>query len=98
VTTHSQEKLATAKVLAPCSTLIEVHSIEHVQPIVPMQDNKAAAMISLVQKADVVMDVVGKDVLEEDEPLNGLNVQLTRVYGDACMLVERGQRWSLFQT
>jgi hypothetical protein len=60
--------------------------------IVPMQDNKAAATISSVQKADVVMDVVGKDVVEEDEPLNGLNVQLTRVYGDACMLVERGQR------
>jgi hypothetical protein len=30
VTTHSQEKLATAKVSAPCSTSIEVQSIEHI--------------------------------------------------------------------
>jgi hypothetical protein len=32
------------------------------------------------------------------EPLNGLNMQLKRVYDDACTTVERGQRWSLFQT
>jgi hypothetical protein len=49
-------------------------------------------------KSDVVMAVVGKDVVEEVEPLNGLNMQLKRVYGDACMTVERGQHWSLFQT
>jgi hypothetical protein len=60
VTTRSQEKLATAKVLAPCSTSIEVQSVEHVQPVVPMkQDNKGIAMISSVPKADVVTAVVG---------------------------------------
>jgi hypothetical protein len=76
-----------------------VQSVEHVQPVVPIkQDNKASAMISSVPKSDVVMAVVGKDVAEEVEPLNGLNMQLKRVYGDACMTVKRGQRWSLFQT
>jgi hypothetical protein len=99
VTTRSQEKLATAKVSAPCSTAIEVQSVEHVQLVVPMkQDNKAATMISSVPQSDVVTAVVGMDVVEEAKPLNGLNMQIKRVYGDACMIVERGQRWILFQT
>jgi hypothetical protein len=59
--------------------------------------NKAASMISAVQKADVVMAEVSKDVVEEVEPLNGLNMQLKRVYGDACMTADRGQRWILFE-
>jgi hypothetical protein len=97
-TTHSHEKLATAKILAPGSTSREVQYVEHVQPVVPMQQvNKAAATISEVKKADVVMANVSKDVVEEGEPLNGLNMQLKRVYGNACMPVDRGQRWSLFQ-
>jgi hypothetical protein len=41
---------------------------------------------------------VSKDVVEEAEPLNGLNMQLKRVNGDACMPADRGQRWSSFQT
>jgi hypothetical protein len=41
---------------------------------------------------------VGKDPVEDAEPLNGLNMQLKRVYGDTCTTVERGQRWNLFQT
>jgi hypothetical protein len=91
-------EVATAKVSAPCSTSIEVQSVEHVQPVVPMkQDNKVATTISLVPKSNVVMTVVSKDVAEEVEPLNGLNMQLKRVYGGACMTMERGQRWSLFQ-
>jgi hypothetical protein len=53
-------------------------------------------MISSVQKSHVVTAVVSKDVVEEAEPLNGLNMQLKRVYSDACMTVERGQHWSLF--
>jgi hypothetical protein len=36
-----------------------------------------------VQKSDVVTPVVGKDVVDEAEPLNGLNMQLKRVYCDA---------------
>jgi hypothetical protein len=98
VTTRSQEKLATTKFSVTCSTSIEVQYVEHVQPVVPMQQvNKAAATISEVNKADVVMANVSKDVIEEGEPLNGLNMQLKRVYGNACMPVDRGQRWSLFQ-
>jgi hypothetical protein len=41
---------------------------------------------------------VGKNFVDEAEPLNVLNMQLNRVYGDACMPVDRGQCWSLFQT
>jgi hypothetical protein len=40
------------------------------------QVNKAATMISEVKKADVVTVDVSKDVVEEAEPLNGLNMQL----------------------
>jgi hypothetical protein len=40
------------------------------------QVNKAAAMISEVKKADFVTVDVSKDVVEEAEPLNGLNMQL----------------------
>ena len=36
--------------------------------------------------------------VEEDVPLSGLNMQLKRVQGDACKTVDKGQRWSLFQT
>jgi hypothetical protein len=54
----------TAKVSAPCSTLIE-----HVHSIVPVkQDNKASATISSVPKSDVVTAVVGMDVVEEAKP------------------------------
>jgi hypothetical protein len=99
VTICSQEKLATAKISAPCSTSIEVPHVEHVQPIVLMkQDNKAAAMIYSVQKSNVVTAVVSKDVLEEDEPLSELNMQLKRVCDETCKPVDKGQRWSLFQT
>jgi hypothetical protein len=37
-------------------------------------------------KADVV-----KDVVEEAKPLNGLNIQLKWIYGDASMTMDRGQ-------
>jgi hypothetical protein len=36
----------------------------------------AATIISEVQKANVVTADVSKDVVEEAEPLNGLNMQL----------------------
>jgi hypothetical protein len=88
-----------AKISAPCPTSIAVQYVEHVQPIVPLQQvNKAATTISEVKKADVVTADVGKDVVGQVEPLNGLNMQIKRVYGDACMPADRGQRWSLFQT
>jgi hypothetical protein len=29
---------------------------------------------------------------------NGLNLQLKRVHGEACITIDKGQRWSLFQT
>jgi hypothetical protein len=48
-------------------------------------------MISSVQKYDIVKTVVSKDVVEEAKPLNGLNMQLKKVYGDDYMIVERGQ-------
>ena len=35
---------------------------------------------------------------EEVEPLSGLNMQLKRVHDEACKIVDKGQRWSLFQT
>jgi hypothetical protein len=46
-----------------------------------------------VVKADVV-----KDIMEEVVPLSGLNMQLKIVHDETCMIADRGQRWSLFQT
>jgi hypothetical protein len=43
-------------------------------------------MIAIVPYADTKADVV-KNVVEAAEPLNGLNMQLKRVYDDACMAV-----------
>jgi hypothetical protein len=43
--------------------------------------------------------VVCTDVAMEDEvPLSGLNMQLKRIQDDACTTVDKGQRWSLFET
>jgi hypothetical protein len=67
-----------------------VQYVENVQPIVPIkQDNKVATTISAVQKSNAA--IVGKDAVEEAEPLNGLNMELKKVYGDACMQADRGQ-------
>ena len=66
--------------------------------VVPLpRVNKAAVTISEVSAVDVVQAAVDKDVLEEVVPLSGLNMQLKRVHDDACMTVDRGQRWNLFQ-
>jgi hypothetical protein len=54
-------------------------------------------MSTIVNSADMKADV-GKDVVGEAEPLKGLNMQLKRVYGVACMAADRGWGWSLFQT
>jgi hypothetical protein len=44
-------------------------------------------------------DTMGTMVtMEEDVPLSGLNMQLKKVQDDACKVVDKGQRWSLFQT
>jgi hypothetical protein len=36
-------------------------------------------------------------VVEKVEPLSGLNMQLKQVHDEACITVDKGQRWSLFQ-
>jgi hypothetical protein len=41
---------------------------------------------------------VGKAVMKEVEPLSGLNMQLKRVRDETCKPIDKGQRWSLFQT
>jgi hypothetical protein len=51
VTTRSQEKLATAKFSVTCSTSIEVQYVEHVQPVVPMQEVNKAADKGIANKA-----------------------------------------------
>jgi hypothetical protein len=51
---------------------------------------------TVVTSADMKV-VVSKDVVGQAEPLNDLNMQLKRVYGDACMPADRCQHWNLFQ-
>jgi hypothetical protein len=36
--------------------------------------------------------------VEEVVPLSRMNLQLKKVQDDACKTVDKGQRWSLFQT
>jgi hypothetical protein len=54
------------------------------------------ATIASVPYADTKADVV-KDVVEAAEPLSGLNMQLKRVHDEACITVDKGQHWNLFQ-
>jgi hypothetical protein len=84
---------------SPPNTWEEVKRLAR-QRFVPadcLVEQVSPATTSIVPYADTKADVV-KDVVEAAELLNGLNMQLKRVYDDACMAVERGQRWSLFQT
>jgi hypothetical protein len=46
--------------------------------------------------AKVVMCV--ETAVEKVKPLSGLNMQLKWVHDEACIAVDKGQRWSLFQT
>ena len=51
------------------------------------------------QQPDVAKVVVcAETAMAEVEPLSGLNMQLKKVHNEACKTVDKGQRWSLFQT
>jgi hypothetical protein len=62
-----------------------------------MVKQASQAMTKLVPSADTKANV-GKAVMEVAEPLSGLNMQLKRVYDEACITVDKGQHWSLFHT
>jgi hypothetical protein len=82
---------------SPPNTWEEVKRLAR-QRFVPadcLVERVSPATTAIVPYADTKADVV-KDVVEAAEPLNGLNMQLKRFNDDACMAVERGQRWSLF--
>ena len=53
------------------------------------------ADVSEEKKPDVVC---AETAVEKVEPLSGLNMQLKRVHDEACKTIDKGQRWSLFQT
>ena len=64
--------------------------------VVQINDVNEAAIThtgSKEDKADVDTILVDNVV-----PLSGLNMQLKRVHDEACKTVDKGQRWSLFQT
>jgi hypothetical protein len=49
------------------------------------------------KQPDVAKVVVcAEPAVEKVEPLSGLNLQLKRVYDEACNTVDKGQRWNLF--
>jgi hypothetical protein len=60
-----------------------------------MVEQPSQAMTTIVPSADMKADV-GKDIMKEVEPLNGLNMQLKRVHNETCITADRGQRWNLF--
>jgi hypothetical protein len=62
-----------------------------------MVKQASQATTTIVPPTDTKADV-GKAVMEVAEPLSGLNMQLKRVYDEACITIDKGQHWSLFQT
>jgi hypothetical protein len=54
------------------------------------------ATTTIVPSMDMKADV-GKAVMKEVEPLSGLNMQLKRVHDKACITVDKGKHWNLFQ-
>jgi hypothetical protein len=83
---------------SPPNTWEEVKCLvrQHFVPTDCLVEQVSPTSTTIVPSVDTKADVV-KDFVEAAEPLNGLNMQLKRVYDDAFMAVERGQRWSLFQ-
>ena len=71
-----------------------------VKAVVPVQTISAAVTkISEAKQSDVDKVVVcAETAVEKVEPLSGLNMQLKRVHDEACKIVDKCQRWSLFQT
>jgi hypothetical protein len=61
-----------------------------------MLEKVSQATTIIVTSTDMKANV-GKDVVGQAEPLNGLNMQLKRADGTTYMPADRGQRWNLFQ-
>ena len=71
---------------------IEVNKEAH---IMALSEEKKAGVDKVVVCAETAMEKVAG---EKVEPLSGLNMQLKRVNDEVCKTVDKGQRWSLFQT
>jgi hypothetical protein len=54
-----------------------------------MVKQASPATTTIVPSVDTKADV-GKAVVNEAEPLSGLNMQLKRVHDETCMTVDRG--------
>jgi hypothetical protein len=61
-----------------------------------MVKQASQAMTIIVPSVDTKADV-GKAITKGAAPLSGLNMQLKRVHDEACITVDKGQRWNLFQ-
>jgi hypothetical protein len=68
--------------------------------VVSVQPVSVAMTKSSAEKQPNVAKVVvcAETAVEKVEPLSGLNLKLKRVHDEACITVDKGQRWSLFQT
>jgi hypothetical protein len=72
----------------------EATAVVSVQPVsVAMTKSSAEKQPNVAKVVVCAETAVGKV-----EPLSGLNLQLKRVHDEACIIVDKGQRWSLFQT
>jgi len=72
---------------------------KEVAAVVPVQIVSVIVTKPSEEKQHVVAEVVvcTETTAEQVEPLSGLNLQLKRVHDDACITVDKGQRWNLFQ-
>jgi hypothetical protein len=72
----------------------EATAVVSVQPV-----SVAMTKSSEEKQPDVAKVVVCVETaVAKVEPLSGLNLQLKRVHDEACITVDKGQHWSLFQT
>jgi hypothetical protein len=88
---EDSKKFFRAKFLAQSE---EATTVVSVQPV-------SVAMTKYFEEKqpDVAKVVVcAEAAVEKVEPLSGLNMQLKWVHDAACITVDKGQRWSLFQT
>ena len=87
-----QRMFVVDKKVQPCATEVAAKDVKTVVPVQTV--NAAVTILSEVKQPDVVC---ADTAVEEGEPLNGLNMQLKKVHGSACMTAARSERWNLFQ-
>jgi hypothetical protein len=100
VATRSQEKLPKVDIPNKVAAMSILSHAKEATAVILVQMVCMAVTKPSEEKQHFVAKVVVcvETTVEEVESLSGLNMQLKRVHDEACKLVDKGQRWRLFQT